>query len=106
MLRATLMTVVAVALAVTLGCIALAVTGVTDTPVLFGTWVALQLAIVLAGFVFERVRYKPLDGAAPAGFAATAERFVDPASGRAVQVWFNAATGERRYVAAPESVAG
>jgi hypothetical protein len=33
---------------------------------------------------------------------ATQERFVDPESGRLVTVFFNPATGERRYIAGDE----
>jgi hypothetical protein len=36
---------------------------------------------------------------------ATDERFVEPDTGELVVVWFNPATGERRYVAAPEGEA-
>jgi hypothetical protein len=56
-------------------------------------------AIGFAGLVFERYRYKPIAGAAPErGWERTGERFVDPETGRPVEVQFNARTGERRYV--------
>jgi hypothetical protein len=56
-------------------------------------------ALVIAGIVFERARYgaaqrRPVES----GWQETAERFIDDASGRPVTVWFNPATGERRYV--------
>jgi hypothetical protein len=56
-------------------------------------------AILVAGIVFERVNYRgnattPLD----ANWRPTNERFLDEATGRPITVWFNAATGERRYV--------
>ena len=59
----------------------------------------LAAALLLAGIVFERRRYgaaqaKPIGGA----WRETPERFVDDASGRPVVVWYNEATGERRYV--------
>jgi len=49
--------------------------------------------------VFERVNYRgnastPLD----ANWRPTNERFLDEATGRPITVWFNATTGERRYV--------
>ena len=70
-----------------------------QTRVLLG-WLAGQLAVLFAALAVERFRYRPLDAARPGhGFAATDERFVDPETGTPVQVWFNAATGERRYVA-------
>ncbi len=98
MLRTTVIGVVACALAVTVAVAALSVTEVFGAPWLFGGWAVFQLAILLAALVFERRRYKPLEAAAPPGFEATPERFIDPATGVPVQVWFNAATGERRYV--------
>ena len=36
----------------------------------------------------------PLSG----GWRPTGEKFIDPASGKPVEVWFDPATGERRYV--------
>jgi hypothetical protein len=63
-------------------------------------WPALpMLGLVLAGILFERARYgavqrRPVES----GWQQTSERFIDDASGRAVTVWFNPATGERRYV--------
>src|SRR4051794_34222443 len=64
-----------------------------------GVWPSLLFAtLLLIGTLFERVRY----GAAqrrPAGGAwqETTERFIDDESGRPVTVWFDPATGERRY---------
>ena len=61
-------------------------------PVIFGL-------IFLLGALYERVHYKRLLGQAPGrGFVATPERFVDPATGRVVQVHVKSATGERAYV--------
>lgn len=57
-------------------------------------------AVVFAGIVFERNRYKGVLDVAPAGFEATDERFVDPTSGVATIVYFNAKTGQRAYVKA------
>ena len=56
-------------------------------------------AILVAGIVFERVNYSgnASDTADP-GWRPTNERFLDEATGRPVTVWFNTATGERRYV--------
>ena len=56
-------------------------------------------AIIVAGIIFERVRYKPTETAKPGGdFEPTAERFLDE-EGRAVTVWIDRKTGERKYVA-------
>jgi hypothetical protein len=54
--------------------------------------------IVLLGLAFEHWRYKATDQPAPRGFQATGERFLDPGSGKTIEVFFNEETGERRYV--------
>jgi hypothetical protein len=60
-------------------------------------------AILIGGVLIERWRYWPLTADRPGpDWQATAERFVDPESGRRVTVFFNPATGERRYVADAE----
>ncbi|QNA83033.1 hypothetical protein G4G27_02635 [Sphingomonas sp. So64.6b] len=60
---------------------------------------ALILGLTLAGILFERSRYGAIQ-ARPAdrGWRETSERFIDDDSGRPVAVWYNDATGERRYV--------
>jgi len=59
----------------------------------------LEGAVLVIGVVFERVTYKPIEPTTPGpGWARTAERFVDDASGRMVTVYVQAATGERKYV--------
>jgi len=69
-----------------------------------GVWPSLLFTtLLLVGILFERVRY----GAAqrrPAGGAwrETTERFIDDESGRPVTVWFDPASGERRYVESDE----
>lgn len=62
-------------------------------------WPMLLVSVLLVGgIIFERQRYGAA-GHAPtgAGWAATAERFIDE-EGVPVRVWFNAESGERRYV--------
>ena len=57
------------------------------------------LGLVLAGLLFENHRYRRLSGQAPGGaFKATGERFIDPESGKLVEVYGDPATGARRYV--------
>jgi hypothetical protein len=57
--------------------------------------------ILFVGVVFERTRYKAILEAPPsADFQPTAERFVDPETGKATVVYFNAKTGKRAYVRA------
>jgi hypothetical protein len=57
------------------------------------------LGLILIGLVFENFRYRALSRHAPGGaFAATGERFIDPESGKLVEVHYDPATGARRYV--------
>jgi len=66
-----------------------------------GLRIAIPGLILIGAALVERWRYKRIAGGAPgAGWVATAERFVDPESGRLVTVYYRPATGERRYVAA------
>jgi hypothetical protein len=61
---------------------------------------ALWGAILAGGVLIERWRYQRLADNHPGrDWQATPERFVDPETGRLVTVFFNPATGERRYVA-------
>ena len=65
-----------------------------------GVWPSLLVAtLLLFGTLFERVRYgaaqrRPTGG----GWRETTERFIDDESGRPVTVWFEPASGQRRYV--------
>jgi len=54
--------------------------------------------LLLVGTVFERWRYKPAKADGSARGTATGERFVDPETGALMEVWYDAATGERSYV--------
>ena len=55
--------------------------------------------IFVLGALFERVYYKvPMARAPGRGFIATDERFVDPSTGRLVEVHVKPETGERAYV--------
>ena len=77
-------------------------------------FVFLPGAVLVAGVLLERTRYRSLhaertgDAHGPGGgetghpdarFRATDERFVDPTTGVPMRVWIDPATGERRYVA-------
>ena len=55
-------------------------------------------AILTLGTVFERWRYKQPKAPGTARGVATGERFVDPETGALMEVWYDAATGERSYV--------
>jgi hypothetical protein len=67
-------------------------------------WPMLAMALLFAvGCLYERRYHAGRAGLAPDHrFRATDERFVDPETGRAVTVWIDPATGERRYVAEGE----
>ncbi len=54
--------------------------------------------VLIIGLVFERWRYRPIETVVPANFSSTGERFEDPETGRVLEVYFDAASGERRYV--------
>ena len=54
---------------------------------------------LIAGTIYERVIYKPLENQAGPGWTATSERFIDDATGKSVTVYVRESTGERKYVA-------
>jgi hypothetical protein len=60
---------------------------------------ALLGILVLLGTLFERVRYRSLECEQPGpDWQRTSERFRDPETNARIEVFFNPATGERRYV--------
>jgi hypothetical protein len=62
-------------------------------------WLALAGGAITAGTLLERAIYKPLRSERPGvGWVKTAERFIDPDTGRAVDVFYNPTSGERQYV--------
>ena len=87
-----------------LGCIA-AATGallVATGPRGMGIYLLCVGAAVILGTAFERWRYH---SAPPAGarWERTGERFEDPATGDTMEVQYDRASGERRYVRTGES---
>jgi hypothetical protein len=54
---------------------------------------------LIGGIVFERRRYRPAISGVQGPWQLTGERFVDPTSGRLMDVLYNPMTGERDYVA-------
>jgi hypothetical protein len=62
--------------------------------------------IALVTSLLERTYGAPSRRPAGLGLRPTHERFVDPETGRLVTVWFDAATGERRYVGDDEAKVG
>jgi uncharacterized protein YbjQ (UPF0145 family) len=62
-------------------------------------WWALALGgVIVVGVLAERVIYKPLAQNAPPGWQRTGERFVDDATGKVVEVFYDPKSGERQYV--------
>jgi hypothetical protein len=70
-----------------------------------GVYLVCVGAAIILGTAFERWRYRNAPPAA-ARWERTAERFEDPASGATMEVQYDRASGERRYVRAGESAAG
>ena len=62
-------------------------------------WLAVLGLIFTLGAIYEQVRYKTIDKTKPdANWTETSERFIDNETGNTVTVYYNPATGERRYV--------
>ena len=62
-------------------------------------------AAIILGTIFERWRYRNTAPAA-ARWERTGERFEDPATGETLEVHYDRASGERRYVRSGASVPG
>ncbi|MGH6870434.1 MAG: hypothetical protein ACREHE_02905 [Rhizomicrobium sp.] len=77
------------------GGVAAIVLGGVPSAFVFVAWGVL----IVAGTLFERFRYKPLETQAPPGnWVRTPERFIDDETGAPVTVWLDPETGERKYV--------
>ena len=57
--------------------------------------------LLILGTLFERWRYTRSDEPNDRRWESTGERFTDPTTGRVVEVMYDPATGERRYVEPP-----
>jgi len=97
MLRAALLVVALVLLAVGLG---------TTLGGVAGTFpMALWGAVLLLAVLFERWRYRARAAAGEGPWEETTERYIDPETGMAMRVLYNPRTGERRYQPAPAEAA-
>jgi hypothetical protein len=95
MLRAVVIAVSAVLLAIAIGCFVLG----RAAPGLIT--LVIWPAVILAAVLFERNRYKaPLDQPPGPDWQATPEKFTDPGTGEALTVYFQPSTGRRAYVRA------
>jgi hypothetical protein len=86
---------------ITLGAIALLVAALllmTGQDVLTVIWLLVNGCVLVGAVVFERWRYRPNIDRSKGRWQPTGERFVDPGSGRLVDVFYNPDTGERDYV--------
>lgn len=54
-------------------------------------------AIFLLGTLFERWRYNNRNASLDADWEATGERFVDPETGKHMEVFYDPSSGERQY---------
>jgi hypothetical protein len=59
--------------------------------------------VLLLAVVFERWRYTQRGETDVGEWQATPERFIDPESGKLMQVLYQPVTGERRYVAVEDA---
>lgn len=91
MLRAA---VLAVGLASLVAAAILPVAG--GSPVLV-FYLALEGTLLTAGILFERWRYHPLHAGRSDRWERTGERFVDPTTGRLMDVYYDPETGGRDY---------
>jgi len=60
-------------------------------------------AVFLLALVFERWRYRNQAGPQAGAWSRTGERFEDPESGQVMEVLFDPASGQRRYVKADQT---
>jgi hypothetical protein len=79
--------------------VAAAGAGAASVPIPAVIWLLVLGLIFSLGVLYERSRYKSIADKRPGpDWQATGERFIDPESGKLVEVYFKPATGERMYV--------
>ncbi|HLW02221.1 MAG TPA: hypothetical protein VKT82_26435 [Ktedonobacterales bacterium] len=78
---------------------------VVQAPVTLALYLAGSGVVLVAGILFERRGYHPRIDRTRGRWQPTGERFVDPTTGKLVEVRYNPETGERDYVESdtPES---
>jgi hypothetical protein len=70
---------------------------------IYGTWLAGFLVLMLLSWLIFDKRYKKRDdtasmGKPPNGYLRTSEAFIDPKDGLKYRVYYNPGTGEREYI--------
>jgi hypothetical protein len=71
-----------------------------------GGYLVIVGALLIGSIVFERQRYRPRRKSAQGASEPTGERFIDPTSGRLMEVRFDPSTGAREYVDVTRETAG
>lgn len=61
-------------------------------------WLFFTGAVLVLGIVYERWRYRDTLSRPEPHWRSTDERFIDPGTGRRLEVWFDPDTGTRHYV--------
>ena len=81
------------------GCLILALGAYLCTlgPAFGGIQTLVGGAIFVLGTLFERWRYNNKNASMDADWEATGERFVDPATGKNMEVFYDPRSGERQY---------
>lgn len=62
-----------------------------------GVQIVIAGAVFVLGTLFERWRYNNRNASMNADWQATAERFVDPGTGKTMEVFYDPRSGERQY---------
>lgn len=73
---------------------------------IIGGYLVIVGALLVGSIVFEQQRYRPRRKSAQGAWELTGERFVDPTSGRLMEVRFDPSTGAREYVDVTREAAG
>lgn len=101
MLRSALLAIGGVALAAAL------VLALAAGPLPLVMWLTIVGLALVGGILAERGRYKPPVAERPGpGWVTTGERFIDPQTNQEVTVYYQPASGARRYVGRPAAAPG
>jgi hypothetical protein len=71
---------------------------VVQAPAVVVIYLAVSGALIAGGILFERRGYHPRVDRTRGKWQPTGERFVDPTTGKLMEVRFNPETGERDYI--------
>jgi hypothetical protein len=71
---------------------------VGQAPLVVVIYLAVSGAVLAGGILFERRGYHPRVDRTRGRWQQTGERFVDPTTGKLMEVRFNPETGERDYI--------